>query len=883
MSDLLIKINADAKNAKAAFDDLKSQTEDLEGTLATIAKGSAIAFAALTAEVGLATHAFQESDQASRQLNITLQNQGIYSVQLEQSYKNRAAAIQQLTGFDDDAIVKGQALLQNFIGQKQITDELAQAAIELGQANGGDVAAGFETLGRAINGNSRVLKQFGITIDDNLSKSERQARIIELVNLKLGGQAEAALKAGGGMRLFLASLSDVQEELGQRFAPAVEKAIGFATRFLQAFKENEGLVNLAAGLIGAGVAITGFIAIAAGLAPVFIAANAAAAAFGVTVSVIAGPIALAAAAIIALGAAVGIYVANSGKAKSATEELDKQITVSAQNVEILRKRMGDPIQRFFNPSIDDEFQKAKDNLADLEERRRKFNSAETQKNAEVDVDPAKKAQADKEAAFEKQRDEKKQAALKAHQEVMKLENQHASEDLIALKREEAAILDQQATEDNEKTLALLQERYEQKVVLEEEQRAQDAERDAAYREIKDATDAELAQKDIDSKAALRAQDRAALEADLLTEKEAERKVAIEITQERIKRRNEELEDRKKYGIAVATINATLRSEEVQGVKSATAELVQLQNSKNATLKQIGKVAAVAQITIKTAESAVNVFNGFSTIPIIGPALGCLHPNSLIETDRGPLPLCTLQSSFFNVVVRGKTYRAFAFYTGEKEAWGLWLESGKKLSASADHKLYNGTDWVRLEDLKIGDKIETATGYELVTNVLNLNFKIGMYDVSVDDEFHAFYAAGILVHNTAAAAAVIAYGAEQIGNVVAAKEGGLVTGGIPGIDSVPILAEPGELIVPSKLTPTFLDVVGSGGIAGAQSSGGGGSTSPEILATLQSIDSKLTQPSQTIIQGDVLADGAFIDALISKINDRLQYGNAQLVGANGATF
>ena len=82
-----------------------------------------------------------------------------------------------------------------------------------------------------------------------------------------------------------------------------------------------------------------------------------------------------------------------------------------------------------------------------------------------------------------------------------------------------------------------------------------------------------------------------------------------------------LQEQIKFGTTFATINKAINSEQVQGFKSASGELVALQQSENSTLKRIGKAAAVAQITIKTAESAINIYRGFSTIPFIGPALG----------------------------------------------------------------------------------------------------------------------------------------------------------------------------------------------------------------------------------------------------------------------
>jgi hypothetical protein len=134
----------------------------------------------------------------------------------------------------------------------------------------------------------------------------------------------------------------------------------------------------------------------------------------------------------------------------------------------------------------------------------------------------------------------------------------------------------------------------------------------------------------------------------------------------------------------------------------------MQRSENATLKAIGKAAALGQIAIKTPESAMNIYAGFSTIPIIGPALG-----------------------------------------------------------------------------------------------------------------------------VAGAIAAVAFGAEQAGKVLAAAQGGVITGGIPGVDSVPVLAQSQELITPRE---SFEEVIGSvraareaqalaerGGITGGEAGGGGGLT------------------------------------------------------------
>lgn len=736
-NELLIKINADAENAKNAFDEIRGKTEDLEGILTSVAKGSAVAYAALTGEVLLAAHAFEQQEQSSRKLALALQNQGIYSSALEESYKATADQLQKLTGFDNDQIVAGQALLQNFVGQKEITQELTKAALELAQANGGNVTQGFEDLGRAIQGNSRALKGYGITIEEGLTANQRFDRVLSLVTQKLGGQAEAANQGLGSFRRLKSAFSDVQEELGKRFAPALEKGISLVTNFLESIAKNQSLLDLAAGVIGAGVAITVIIATLTAAIPVILAASAAATALSVSIGLVLAPVALAAAAIVGLGAAIGVYIAHSNRAGAQTEELDAKIVQATKNVEIYKKKMNDPIANFFNPNIAKDLEKAEADLKRLQVERQKLNDLEKEKTKPgAEQDPAKKALADKEAALLRQKHRDEEEAQKAHLEALKLQNEHASEELIKLKNEESATLKQIAESGNAQERELLREHYAQLQELEDEQRAADLEKKQAFQEEDAAAAAELRQNEVDEKAALREQDRAELQSQALSDLEIQRKIAKDILTERIKNRNLELEDRKRYGVAIATINAALRSDEINAAKTISGELVALANSKNAELKAIGKAAAIAQITISAAESAVTI------------------ASKVIEVL--PFPI---------------------------------------------------------------------------------NIPIA----------------------TALAAARLAYGAEQIGKVNAAQTGGIVTGGVPGKDSVPFLLEPGELVVPKKNFDEVVTAVAQDrGATGLGESGSGNVT------------------HQYVFNGDFMADTSFMDMFIQKFNERLEFGNARIL-------
>ena len=65
----------------------------------------------------------------------------------------------------------------------------------------------------------------------------------------------------------------------------------------------------------------------------------------------------------------------------------------------------------------------------------------------------------------------------------------------------------------------------------------------------------------------------------------------------------------------------MRDDEVKAVLSTNNQLAQMASSKNATLKGIGKAAALVQIGVHTATGAIAAYKSLAGIPYVGPALG----------------------------------------------------------------------------------------------------------------------------------------------------------------------------------------------------------------------------------------------------------------------
>lgn len=619
-NDLLIKINADAKNAQKAFDDVRDQTEQLEGQLNKVATVSGVAFAAFAAEIFFSVKAFEEAEAASKQLNNALQNQGIFTEKLASQYKSYADEVSKATGIDNDALIKSQAIAQTYLGQTEITSELTQAIADLSETMGGDLNGAAEKIARTIGTGTNAFARQGLEISETATEAERYAATLEFVQLKAGGLAAEMDKADGGARRLATAFGDFQESIGERFAPVFAVVRNAISGFLNLLSGNDVIADLVVAFLAAGVAITGITtAIAVGI-PAFLALSAAATTLGISLSVALVGIPLIIGAVIA---AVTLLALNWDKSMAFL------VSAGRAAVTLVTELFGG-LSQILSGAFNLDQDKMQEGLNKIKESlkatREVFNSSYQQINADneaaqVEQDAKKKKAADKEAALELQHQNNLRAIKAAQTQLLQLEAENASQAQIDLKTKEIAVLKALDETKNQQEKALLQTKREEIMALQDEQFAEDLQRAAEFDAITAEMKATLAAQGIAVEAEIRTARLRDIQAGLQTEQDIERQAQENILKKKIELRNQELADRKKYGQTVATLGKILGSEEVAGAKSAAGELVQLQQSKSKELKAIGKAAGVAQITISTAESAMNIYKGFSTIPIIGPALG----------------------------------------------------------------------------------------------------------------------------------------------------------------------------------------------------------------------------------------------------------------------
>lgn len=728
MADLVIKISGDIKNYNTALEQAKNQTADLSSSMSAIAQGATLAFAALTAEIGFATSAFKESQQVVNQLEQALKNQGLVSKNLSLAYQDQATKLQNLTGVSDEAILRSQTILQSFLGQQIVTEELTQSVLDFSAAKQIDAETSANIFGKAIEGNVGVLKRYGIEIDENLPRQERLAQITEKVSEKFGGQAEAAAKGLGSLNILKEAFGDLQEKIGERFAPAIEFAANKLTDFFNAFANNPSLVTFTTSLLAGGVALTGMIALIAAGTVAFIAFSAAATAANVSLGAFLLPLAILAAGVTAAAVAFGYFATKQKDVQTSSEITGEKIKELREDLEKLQGQGNRGSDGKYFKRVQDEIDAKSAQLKRLEELQEKQAEGEMRrengKNTALNEEAKKAANARE--AEENRKDQVRIQASRLKNEILRLENQNASDEYIKLKQDELAVLNQIESEDSDTTRKLLEQKLAEKKELSAQYLADKKETEAQFnaeiyqqnQDFQDLTDEQQAQ--------FKEKNDANLRAGYLTKNQAEQQAALDSAKIQQKSHNDFLIAQAKFGTAYATINQIMNSAIVQGSAKAFGELAALQTSSNATLKSIGKIAAIANITIKTAESAMNIYAGFSTIPIVGPILG-----------------------------------------------------------------------------------------------------------------------------TIGAAAAVAFGIENISKVQGAAEGGLMTGGIPGVDSIPVMAQQGELIAPKQNFDEVVNAVADSRASERAGTGAGAGPSGPIEIMLSFKDDAIRYIEAQLIEGEKL--------------------------------
>jgi hypothetical protein len=225
-------------------------------------------FEIVTGFVRDSTKAYIESEKAGAQLNAVLKSTGGVAGITANEVKALGEKYQNLTTFEDDAIISAQNLLLTFTKiSKDIFPQTTETVLNMSQALGQDLKSSAIQLGKALQDpitGITALRRVGVNFNDaqkdmieGLVKSGRlldaQKVILKELNTEFGGSAMAARQTFGGSLLYLQNMfSDLQETFGKfvagfgkGFVDEMANGTKAITEFLNKASTIETIINIA--------------------------------------------------------------------------------------------------------------------------------------------------------------------------------------------------------------------------------------------------------------------------------------------------------------------------------------------------------------------------------------------------------------------------------------------------------------------------------------------------------------------------------------------------------------------------------------------------------------------------------------------------------------
>lgn len=164
---------------------------------------------------------YDEDVKATERLRTTLRLQGDSAGILTQRLLEQAGALQDVTRYQDDAIVSGQAYAASALGIRAPLERITQAAVDLAAHLDEDLSTAFRKL--VQGGQTGSIRGFVQGISDAADESQRLEEVLDFVESNIGGTAQELAKIGAGPLDQLAnSFNEFEEALGKTIAHNAE-------------------------------------------------------------------------------------------------------------------------------------------------------------------------------------------------------------------------------------------------------------------------------------------------------------------------------------------------------------------------------------------------------------------------------------------------------------------------------------------------------------------------------------------------------------------------------------------------------------------------------------------------------------------------------------
>lgn len=225
--ELVVKISADVSDIKKALEDIKGNVGNLGAD--TVAKGNLMADAfkkigeAAIHFVEDSVRAFAEHEQAITRLTLAVGGPAAKSM------ADFAQQLQRTTAFSDDAILSLENQLTQYGVFPDSVKQATQALVDFAARTGKDLPEAGAMMAKAMAGQGRELKNYGIDVSVAASRSENLASVVQQLEGRFGGAA-VVMKGtlSGSMANLTNQFEDLKKKIGEDLAPVLSKFLAWA-------------------------------------------------------------------------------------------------------------------------------------------------------------------------------------------------------------------------------------------------------------------------------------------------------------------------------------------------------------------------------------------------------------------------------------------------------------------------------------------------------------------------------------------------------------------------------------------------------------------------------------------------------------------------------
>jgi hypothetical protein len=226
--------------------------------------------------LGGAFDAAGEAQKVSAQTEAVLKSTGGAANVTADEVGKLAERLKNMSGIEDEAIQAGQNMLLTFTNIRNeagegndVFNQATETLLDMSVATGTDAKSAAVQLGKALNDPIKgisALSRVGVTFTDEQKEQIKalvgagdaaaaQKIILKELNREFGGSAKAAGDARTPQQRLAMTMGDLQETIGLKLLPVMEKLAGFLAK-------NKSVIVVLAGVIGATL-VAAFVAWAA--------------------------------------------------------------------------------------------------------------------------------------------------------------------------------------------------------------------------------------------------------------------------------------------------------------------------------------------------------------------------------------------------------------------------------------------------------------------------------------------------------------------------------------------------------------------------------------------------------------------------------------------